>query len=98
MAEFVVTSAELKNKAMELHKLNLDFKKATDELEAEHTRLNTMWEGEAHDTFDSAFKKKKVNLTNLYNAIENYCSKLDEIAANYATAENKNATLASGQQ
>ena len=98
MAEFVVTAQEVKNKALELHKINADFKKDIEELEAEHARIGTMWEGEAHDSYDAAFKKNKVHLTNLYNAIENYCAKLDEIAVNYATAELKNASLASGQE
>lgn len=97
MPEFIVTAQEVKNKAMELRKINADFKKTASDLEGEQTRLNTMWEGDAHDNFDMAYKKNKVHIENFYNAIENYCVKLDEIAANYANAENRNVSLAAGQ-
>ena len=69
MAEFVVTAQEVKNKAMELKRLNAEFKKASDDLESEEMRLNTMWEGDAHDNFDMAFKKDKVHLQNFYNVV-----------------------------
>ena len=97
MAEFIVTAQEVMNKAAELRKINSEYKKAIGELEAEETRLNTMWEGQAHDSFDAAFKRDKVSMENFYTAIENYCVRLDEIAANYASAEAKNINIAGGQ-
>ncbi len=97
MAEFIVTAEEIMNKASELRKINSEYKKAIEELEAEETRLNTMWEGQAHDNFDAAFKRDKVDLDNFYIAIENYCSRLEEIASNYASAEAKNYSIAGGQ-
>ena len=72
MPEFIVTAQEVKNKAMELRKINAEFKKTASDLEGEQTRLNTMWEGDAHDNFDMAYKKNKVHIENFYNAIENY--------------------------
>ena len=97
MAEFVVTAMEVKNKATELRKLNAEYKKAAEDLATEESRLNTMWEGDAHDNFDVKFKKDQVNVQNLYAAVEQYCVKLEEIAVNYANAEIKNAAIAAGE-
>ncbi|OQA24731.1 MAG: hypothetical protein BWY61_01166 [Firmicutes bacterium ADurb.Bin354] len=96
MAEFTVTAEEVRNKAAELRKINAQFHSTVGELEAEQARLSTVWEGEAHDVFDSNFKNKKICMDNFYNAIENYCFKLDEIAVNYANAETRNIATASG--
>lgn len=97
MAEFTVTAAEVRNQAAQLKELNAKFKTAVGELEAEVGKLTAMWEGEAHDAFDVAFKNNKIKMDNFYNAIEKYCVTLSEIAVNYANAENKNVATAGGK-
>ena len=94
MAEFTVTASEVNNTAAQLKELNAKFKAATSELEAEVTRLATMWEGEAHDAFNTAFRKDKIKMDNFYNAIDKYCTTLSQVAANYAGTEAKNVTIA----
>ena len=96
MAEFTVTSTEVKNKATELRDLNAKFKTVTGELETEIAKLTAMWEGEAHDAFDASFKTDKVKMDNFYNAIEKYCYTLEEVAANYQNAEARNTSTATG--
>ena len=97
MAEFTVTSNQVRAKEGELQNLNSSYKQKIDSLEQIVKGLDGMWEGDAHDAFHAAFEKAKVNLWNFYNAIEKYCQTLLEIAQNYEKAEAKNVQTASGK-
>jgi WXG100 family type VII secretion target len=97
MAEFTVTSNQVRAKEGELQNLNSSYKQKIDSLEQIVKGLDGMWEGDAHDAFHAAFEKDKVNLWNFYNAIEKYCQTLLEIAQNYEKAEAKNVQTASGK-
>lgn len=97
MAEFIVTAQEVRNKAAELRKINEQYKTTVENLKAEAARLNGMWEGEAHDTFEANFKNDSIRMDNFYTAIQDYCVKLDEIAVNYNNAEARNVATASGK-
>ncbi len=97
MAEFTVTSNQVRAKEGELQNLNSSYKQKIDSLEQIVKGLDGMWEGDAHDAFHAAFEKDKVNLWNFYNAIEKYCATLLEIAQNYEKAEAKNVQTASGK-
>ena len=97
MAEFTVTSNQVRAKEGELQNLNSSYKQKIDSLEQIVKGLDVMWEGDAHDAFHAAFEKDKVNLWNFYNAIEKYCQTLLEIAQNYEKAEAKNVQTASGK-
>ena len=97
MAEFTVTSNQVRAKEGELQNLNSSYKQKIDSLEQIVKGLDGMWEGDAHDAFHAAFEKDKVNLWNFYNAIEKYCQTLLEIAQNYEKAEAKNDQTASGK-
>ena len=97
MAEFTVTSNQVRAKEGELQNLNSSYKQKIDSLEQIVKGLDGMWEGDAHDAFHAAFEKDKVNLWNSYNAIEKYCQTLLEIAQNYEKAEAKNVQTASGK-
>ena len=94
MAAFTVTSSELKAKAGELRDLNAQFKTQTGNLESQEGSLVSMWEGEARNPFDTAFKNDKTQMDNFYNLIEQYCVALDNIAAKYDMAEAQNASIA----
>lgn len=96
MAEFIVTAEEVRNKAAELRRINEQYKTTVDNLKAEESRLNGMWEGEAHDVFDTAFKNDSTRYDNFFAAIEDYCVKLEAIAVNYNNAEARNVATAQG--
>ena len=97
MAEFTVTSNQVRAKEGELQNLNSSYKQKIDSLEQIVKGLDGMWEGDAHDAFHEKIEKDKVNLWNFYNAIEKYCQTLLEIAQNYEKAEAKNVQTASGK-
>ena len=95
MAAFQVTSSELKAKANELRDLNAQFKTQAGNLETQEGSLVSMWEGEARNAFDTAFKNDKAQMDNFYNLIEQYCVALENIAAKYDLAESQNVSTAS---
>lgn len=97
MAEFTVTSNQVRAKEGELQTLNATYKSKVDALDQIVQGLKSMWEGDAHDAFHSAFEKDKVDMWNFYNAIEKYCATLLEIAQNYEKAEQQNVMTASGK-
>lgn len=94
MAAFQVTSRELKTKASELRDLNGQFKTQAGNLETQESSLVSMWEGEARNAFDTAFKNDKAQMDNFYNLIEQYCVALENIAAKYDMAEAQNVATA----
>ncbi|MBO6137339.1 MAG: WXG100 family type VII secretion target [Lachnospiraceae bacterium] len=95
MAEIFVTPGELRSKAAELRELNAQFKTNVEELTATEGSLSSMWEGQAHDAFRSAFETDKGQWETFHTTIENYCITLENIATEYENAENKNAETAS---
>lgn len=94
MAGFEVTVSELKAKANELRDLNSQFKTQVGNLESQEESLCSMWEGEAKNAFDKAFKSDEAQMDNFYNLIEQYCVALENIAAKYDQAENMNTSTA----
>ena len=97
MAAFQVTSSQLRAQAGELRNLNSQFKSQVSNLESQEGSLLTMWEGEARNTFDAAFKNDKAQMDNFYNLIEQYCVALENIAAKYDMAEAQNVSTASAR-
>jgi WXG100 family type VII secretion target len=95
MASFQVTSSELKTKASELRQINAQFKSQLANLDDQEGTLIAMWEGEAKEAFNSAFKSDRVQMDNFYNLIEQYCVALENIAAKYNQAEAVNTSTAS---
>ena len=89
-----VTTTTLKNKASELKNLNSRFKNQISSLKSSESNLNRMWDGEANDAFHKAFNNDMIQLTNFYNAIEQYVAKLNEIAQAYDKAERTNVNTA----
>lgn len=84
-----VTTGKLKNKAEELKSLNNKFKTQVENLKSIEKTLNSQWDGEANDAFHREFTKDIAQMHNFYNAIEQYVTKLNEIAHNYEKAEKK---------
>ena len=98
MAEFTVTASEVNKKAAELQALNRKYLEAVQELEKEVDGLSGKWEGEAYTAFHNSFVKDSRQMYNFYNAIEQYCVTLSEIAVNYNESEKRNVSTASGKQ
>lgn len=94
MSGFTVTATELKNKAEELRNYNNQFKTSVTNLENREGALQGMWEGEAKEAFHTAFQSDKAQMTNFFNAIEQYINKLEAAAAKYAQTEAANVEIA----
>jgi WXG100 family type VII secretion target len=95
MASFQVTSSELKTKASELRQINAQFKSQLANLDDQEGALIAMWEGEAREAFNSAFKSDRVQMDNFHSLIEQYCVALENIAVKYNQAEAVNTSTAS---
>lgn len=95
MSFIQVTSTELRNSATELQGLNSKFQNEIENLMSCQSNLNTMWEGEAKEAFNSAFIKDKGNMDNFKTAIDQYIQALLTIAARYEEAEKRNVSVAS---
>lgn len=94
MSSITVTAAQLKSTAEQLEGLNNQFKSAVSNLESQEQSLCSMWEGEAKNSFDAAFKRDKNNM-DLFNAnIMKYVAALRTIAAKYEQAEQTNVSTA----
>lgn len=94
MAEIQVTSSQLRSKAEELSQLNERFRSEVTTLTDTESTLRTQFEGEASESFHSAFTSDMTQMQNFYNAIAQYVSKLEEIAAAYEKAEQANVATA----
>lgn len=94
MAQFSLTFQNLKSAIDTLTQLNSQFKTAVGNLESTEQQLCSMWEGQARDTFDTAFKNDKVQMDNFYNAIQQYIQVLTENLNRYQNAEQQNTSIA----
>ena len=97
MAFFQITSSELRNKAEELRNLNNSFKSQTDSLQNTEETLRSMWEGEANNTFHSAFVRDKGQMDSFRQTVEQYVEALFTIAAKYDEAEARNVAMTSNR-
>lgn len=95
MAEFRVTSAELRRKADELKNLNNQFKTKVGDLVNCEGSLAAMWTGPAKDAFHSAFNNDKAQWDNFYALIEQYINALNTNATEYDSKEALNVSIAS---
>lgn len=95
MSFIQVTASELRNRATELKSLNSRFQTEIENLVSCQNNLNTMWEGEAKEAFNSAFSRDKGILENFKSAIDQYVQALLVIASRYEEAEKKNLSVAS---
>ncbi|MCI6652985.1 MAG: WXG100 family type VII secretion target [Ruminococcus sp.] len=94
MAEFKVTTSDLRAKATKLEELNGRFKSAVTALVNSEIKLNAMWDGEANDEFHTAFETDKAKMEKIYNLTQKYIDALKQIAQNYDTVERKNICTA----
>ena len=95
MAEIKVTSGELKNKASELRQLNSQFRKSVEDMTSSEQQLVGMWDGDAKESFHNAYNNDRSQMDVFYDTIEKYCQALENNAAKYEAAEQKNLNTAS---
>lgn len=87
MGAFSVTSSEMTKRTTELRSKNQSLKKQITKLRDSKEALNSTWDGSAKKAFSSAVESDVSQMTNFSNLIEQYCSALDNIIANYETIQ-----------
>lgn len=97
MAAIQVTSQQLRDKAAELRNQNNTVRNQIENLRSQENSLSGMWEGEARDSFRSAFSTDIAKMTEFCAAIDQYAGALETIAAKYDEAETKNVALANAR-
>lgn len=90
-----VNTGTVASKAEELKTLNSSFKSQVENLVSTESSLNSMWEGEAKETFHREFQKDITQMNTFHSTIEKYVSSLSEIVKMYEKAENTNLSTAS---
>ncbi len=95
MADFRVTSSQLKSQAEEIRNLGTQFQTSLDTLSETEQSLSTMWEGDAKDTFRNAFQMSHAKMETYKGVIDQYAAALDAIAQQYEQAESTNVSTAS---
>ena len=82
-----VTASGITNGINTLNELNAEFLAEITELVSTESSLNSMWEGEAHDSFHAAFTSDKSQMETFNKEITNYATTLQEILNLYEEAE-----------
>ena len=93
-SQIIVSTRELNNKSQSLQNSNTRLNQMIDQLRQQEVSLCSMWEGDAKDEFDKAFRSDIQQMKNFYEEIKNYIVKLNEIIKNYDQAEAKNVQIA----
>ncbi len=94
MAEFQVTSSQLKNQANEIRNLGTQFQASLENLSSAEQSLSSMWEGDAKETFRNAFQMSHAKMETYKGVINQYAAALDTIAQQYEQAESVNVSTA----
>lgn len=93
MGMIQVTAKQLRLEAEKLRQLNHRYKNQIVNLAAKEQSLGTMWEGQAKEGFRSAFLKDKNKMEEFYQLIGKYTQALEQIAAKYEQAEQRNMEI-----
>lgn len=93
MSQTRISPAQVRTKAEELRNINAAFKSKTEALEASEGTLAMKWEGDSKRAFHESFLKDKANMDEFYNAIEQYCVTLENIAIRLDNADKTGAGL-----
>lgn len=93
-SQITVSTRELNSKAQTLQTNNQRLNTLIDQLRTQEASLCSMWEGDAKDEFDKAFRSDINQMKNFYDAIKDYVVKLNEIIKNYDEAEARNVQIA----
>ena len=94
MAQYKVTSSELKNAANSLRSYNNSIKNQLESLVNQEQALNNQWDGDANDAFHRAFTTNKAKFDKFVQAVEKFSTTLTQVAERYDQAESKNTQIA----
>lgn len=97
MAEIMLTEQQLVAKKDELRQLNESFKQQVEALVTAEGGLMSMYEGDAKQAFDQAFKNDKNQMDVFYSTMNQYIAALEQIIANYQAAEAQNVATATSR-
>lgn len=92
-----VTSSKLRETAAELRRLNTQLKTELDNMTARERSLNSMWDGQANDTFHAAYEHDVREYQDFIQAINEYIQALLQAAEEYERTEAKNNAIASAR-
>lgn len=94
MAQYEVTSAQLKQAMSNLSSYNEQFLQRVADLVNKQGELSNMWQGDAKNTFDQAFNNDKDLWQKFAQVIQQYIEALGKIAELYEKAEAANVETA----
>lgn len=94
MAQFEVTTRELRKVASDLEANNQEFRNRISELQEAQQELAGKWEGEANVAFTNAFNNDKAQWDKFSSLIDRYLQTLQQIANEYEKKENMNVEIA----
>lgn len=94
MSKFSVTATELVRAANILSEDNNQFRARVNELITCASELAAMWEGEANNQFNTAFKNDQEQWSDFAVLIDQYVEALNTVACAYARAEETNISTA----
>ena len=97
MAQMIISSSELKKKKEALEGLKKVLSGQIQQLEEKAGKLNSMWEGDAKETFVKSFKADTDNLRKALNVIADFLIVLEKIISIYMMMEAKNIQTAGGR-
>ena len=91
---FQVTPESLRLKATELRNQKQRMATLLQNLVAQETALNAMWDGEANDAFHKEFTNSAERISRFCDMANLFAGKLEDIAAEYQMAESRNVGIA----
>lgn len=94
MAEILLSSAELRQRASALRHDSRHFESGIRELEGKEQSLHSSWDGEAKSAFHRAVESDVRQMQEFAREIERYAQTLEEIAQEYERAEHQNLEVA----
>lgn len=97
MSFYQVNSNDLRNQCEQLISLNGRLRQEKETLASNEMALNSMWEGEAHESFHQAFQRDMGQVEAFIEVIDNYTKIMDQIASRYDNAEAKNFNISSNR-
>ena len=94
MAQFKVTSSQMRSSIEELKEMIERYQVIVQKLEESEASLKTMWEGEANDAFHRAFLSDRHKMEDFRRLIIMFIQTLTTITQRYELTEMKNREIA----
>lgn len=94
MAEIKVSAQQLNSTATELRSMNAQFSSEIDALNNCQQQLNSMWEGDAKNKFNTAYNQDREKMNQFKQTIDKFITALEQIAQKYQNAEQQATGIA----